>query len=223
MRWHAEEFLHYLIRWTLTKKYSLFLEPGAGSGRFSSYLSKDGYEVVALDFSRNSVAAIQSLEQTHIGLLHVVLADILHMPFRDSVFDVVFNEGVVEHFRKPHDVLGEMVRVTRRLGVVVLSVPNIYSFHTFGKLMTSGSISISKPYGFERSFSKNQLKGMFQLLRLKNVEVHGIGLFYGLARYTPFPICLTLYRVYLRLRNTKLGMLLTEVAGFHIIAKGEKI
>ncbi len=222
IRWYAEEFLHYLIGWSLTKQYSLFLEPGAGSGRFSYYLSKKGLEVVALDLSRSSVIAIRNLKQTRIGLLHVIRADILHMPFRDRAFDVVYNEGVVEHFPEPYRVLSEMVRVTRRLGIVIFSVPNVYSFHTLGKLMSSGSISISRPYGFEKSFSKNELKGMLQFLRLKSIEVHGIGLFYGVARYMPFPIYTTLYRMYAKLKSTKLGIFLTEFAGFHIIGKGEK-
>jgi SAM-dependent methyltransferase len=222
IRWFAEEFLHYLVNWSLDTQYLLFLEPGAGSGRFSYYLARRAREVVALDLSRNSVLAMRNLKPTGSGLLHVIRADILHMPFRDCAFDVVYNEGVVEHFPEPYRVLYEMVRVTRRLGLVIFSVPNVYSFHTLGKLMSSGSISISKPYGFERSFSNNQIKSMLQLLSLKDIEAHGIGLFYGIARYMPFPIYNVLYRAYTKFRRIKLGVLLTEFAGFHIIGKGEK-
>jgi SAM-dependent methyltransferase len=179
-------------------------------------------EVVALDISRSSVVAVQNLKHSGTGLLHVIRADILNMPFRDCAFDVVYNEGVVEHFLEPDCVLREMVRVIRTSGIIILSVPNFFSLHTFGKLMLSGSISVSKPYGFERSFSKNELKYMLRLLGLIDIEVHGIGLFYGVARYMPFPISTILYSLYTKLYNTKLGAFLTEFAGFQIIGKGIK-
>lgn len=222
IRWFAEEFLHYLLSWSLKTQYLLFLEPGAGSGRFSYFLAKRARRVVALDLSRNSVNCIRNLGREAGGLLEVIRADILNMPFKDGVFDVVYNEGVVEHFPQPYPVLCEMVRVTRKLGMIVFSVPNIFSFHTFGKLVTSGSIFISRPYGFERSFHKRDVHRMLQLLRLRNIEVHGIGLFYGVSRYMPSPVYEVLCRVYVKVRGTKYGLLLTEFAGFHIIGKGEK-
>jgi len=222
MPWYAEEFLQYLIRCSLAKPYVISLEPGAGSGRFSYHLSKRAFEAVALDLSRNSVLTIRNVARKRAGLLHVIRADILNMPFRDSVFDVVFNEGVVEHFSMPYRILYEMVRVTQSAGTVIFSVPNIYSFHTLGKLISSGSARISKPYGFELSFSKRQIKIMLHLLRLKNIEVHGIGLFYGIARYMPFPIYTMLYHFHRRLRRTKVGKVLTELVGFQVVGKGEK-
>jgi len=63
---------------------------------------------------------------------------------------------------------------------------------------------------------------MLHLLRLKNIEVHGIGLFYGIARYMPFPIYTMLYHFHRRLRRTKLGKVLTELVGFQVVGKGEK-
>jgi SAM-dependent methyltransferase len=155
-------------------------------------------------------------------ILHVVRADVLHMPFKDSVFDVVFNEGVVEHLQDPSSALGEMVRVTRKFGVVVFSVPNLYSFHTLGKFVLSGSAAISRPYGFERSFSKREVTGLFQRVGLENIVVHGIGLFYGFARYMPHPAFRVFHGIYVRVHCTKLGVRLTECFGFQLIGKGEK-
>lgn len=220
--WYADEFLHHLLCWTRAKQYHLFLEPGAGSGRFSVYLAKKGLEVVALDVSPYSVILMQSIKRKKTALLHIVRADIQHTPFRNNVFDAVFNEGVVEHFSEPYPILNEMARVTRRLGTIILGVPNIFSFHTLGKFITSGSTSISKPYGFEKSYSKNQINSMFQLLRLKEIEVHGVGLFYGIARYMPSKIYQAFYLVYRILRDTELGAFLTEFFGFQIVGKGVK-
>lgn len=220
--WYIGEFWDCLIGWVSLDKGLRFLEPGAGSGRLSYRLSRRGLEGVALDLSRNSVKGIQDLVSTRRVMLHVVRADILHMPFRDSVFDVVFNEGVVEHFQECERVFGEMVRVSRRRGMVVSSVPNLCSFHTLGKLVLSGSAMVSRSYGFERSFSKREFRELFHRVGLEDVAVHGIGFLYGFARYMPRPVFMILYRVYLRIHGTKLGMLLTERFGFQLIGKGEK-
>lgn len=226
--WYTEEFLHYLIKWSSPKRYTLLLEPGAGSGRFSYYLSKRGQEVVVLDLSRNSISMLKKLKNMSEGFLHVVRADILHMPLRDSKFDVVFNEGVVEHFADPNSVLREMAKVTAKYGTVIFSVPHTLSFHTLARQVLSRFFSASWrrklwPYGFERSFSKNEVRRMLQLANLENIEVHGIGFLYGFASYMPRRVHVLVHSVYVKLRDTKLGQVLTEHIGFQIIGKGAKI
>jgi len=226
--WYSEEFIRYLIKWSSARRHALLLEPGAGSGRFGYYFSNRGQEVVVLDLSRNSIAMLKKLKNMSEGLLHVIRADILHMPLRDSRFDVVYNEGVVEHFTDPNSVLREMARVTANRGTVVFSVPHTLSFHTFARQVLSRFFSAAWrrklwPYGFERSFSKNEVRHMLQLASLENVDVHGIGFLYGFARYTPRRVHVLLHSIYIRLRDTKLGQVFTEHTGFQMIGKGVKI
>ena len=221
IHWFAEDFLQYLIKWSSAKRQGLFLEAGAGSGGFSYRLSQRGCEVVALDLSRNSIFLLQKLKKMSKGFMHVIRADIRHMPFRDCVFDVVYNEGVVEHFQGPLCILKEMTRVLQRLGVLIFSVPNILSFHTPARSVATKLLG-GWPYGLERSFSKWEVKYLLCLLKLENVEAHGIGLFYGVGRNMPYAIRTLLYHVYLRLRGARLGRVLTECFGFQIVGKGEK-
>jgi ubiquinone/menaquinone biosynthesis C-methylase UbiE len=226
--WYSEEFIRYLIKWSSAKPYTLSLEPGAGSGRFGYYFSKRGKEVVVLDLSRNSIAMLKKLKDMSEGFLHVIRADILRMPLRDSSFDFVYNEGVVEHFTDPNPVLREMARVTANRGTMVVSVPHTFSFHTFARQVLSRFFSASWrhrlwPYGFERSFSKNEVKRMLQLVSLQNVEVHCIGFLYGFARYMPRRIHVLLHSIYIKIRDTKLGRVFTEQTGFQVIGKGVKI
>ena len=221
IQWYAEDFLQYLIKWSSAKRHALFLEAGAGSGRFSYRLSHRGCEVVALDLSRNSIFLLQKLKNMSKGFMHVIRADIRHMPFRDCVFDVVYNEGVVEHFHEPFCILNEMTRVLQRLGVLIFSVPNTLSFHTPARFAATKLLG-GWLYGFERSFSKSEMRSLLCLLKLENVEVHGIGLFYGVGQYMPYTIRTLLYHAYLRLQNARLGRILTERFGFQIVGKGEK-
>jgi SAM-dependent methyltransferase len=160
------------------------------------------------------------------GSMHVIRADIGHMPFRDCVFGVVYNEGVVEHFQRPFCILNEMARVLQRLGVLIFSVPNTLSFHTPARsVATKLHYYIAagiRFYGFERSFSKSEMRCLLRLVELENVEVHGIGLLFGVGRNMPHTIRTLLYQVYLRLRDARLGRVLTECFGFQIVGKGEK-
>jgi len=220
--WYAEEFLQYLVRLSSTQESALFLEPGAGSGRFGYHLSKRGIEIVALDFSRNSVRLLQTIKTKCGKGFHIVRADVLHMPFRDYTFHVVYSEGLVEHFLKPHYILREMTRVLRNFGILVFSAPNKFSFHTLGRFMVTKLMSKRWPYGYERSFSKNEVKRLLQSFGLKKIEVYGIGLFYGVGRYMPSPLQAFLNYINVRTRENKLGVVLTEHFGFQVIGKGEK-
>lgn len=220
--WYAEEFLQYLVRLSSTQESALFLEPGAGSGRFGYHLSERGIEIVALDFSRNSVRLLRKIKTECGKGFHIVRADVLHMPFRDYTFHVVYSEGVVEHFLKPHHVLREMTRVLRNFGILVFSVPNKFSFHTLGRFAVKKLMSDWWPYGYERSFSKNEVKRLLQSFGLKKIEVHGIGLFYGFGRYMPNALQAFLNYISTRTRENRLGAVLTEHVGFQVIGKGEK-
>lgn len=226
--WYTEEFLYYLVKWSSEKGHELFLEPGAGSGRFSYYLSKQGREVVALDLSRNSILLLRRLKNLGKGVFHVVRADILHMPFRDFTFGVVYSEGVVEHFAEPHTVVKEMTRVVAKSGILILSVPNTFSFHTFARDMLARFVPTFWrhrlwAYGFEKSFSRSHVNLMLRRAGLRSIDVHGIGLLFGIVRYMPHQVHNFLYVLYVRLRETMLWKTLTEYVGFQIIAKGEKI
>jgi len=105
------------------------LEVGAGSGRDALGLVREGAIGVVLDYSPASLALVarQAREQ---GLaVHLVRADALRMPFREGTFDVVFHQGLLEHFRDPQPLLRENVRITRRGGRVVVDVPQ--TFHPY--------------------------------------------------------------------------------------------
>lgn len=108
----------------------IILEPGAGSGRITLYLArKFSLMPILLDYSKESI----SLEQAFAAKLDVdaesVRGDVRRLPFRDDVFDIVWNEGVNEHFKgnERQRTFDEMTRVVKYDGVVTVFVPNAYS------------------------------------------------------------------------------------------------
>jgi SAM-dependent methyltransferase len=106
------------------------LEVGAGSGRDTLALVREGASGIVLDYSPASLELVrrQACEQ---GLVvHLVRADALAMPFRDGSLDVVFHQGLLEHFRDPAPLLRENARVTARGGRVVVDVPQTFHLYT---------------------------------------------------------------------------------------------
>lgn len=56
-----------------------------------------------------------------------VIADGLRLPVRDGSADVAFSSNVLEHVPDPMRLIGELIRVTRRDGLIYLAFTNWYS------------------------------------------------------------------------------------------------
>jgi ubiquinone/menaquinone biosynthesis C-methylase UbiE len=108
------------------------LEAGCGSGKFSVSLAVAGHKVVAMDYTMQMLENTRDLTavaEGYYGELEIALIqqDLNNLGFSDESFDIVFNEGVVEHWLDREArifVLREMARVTKRWGTVVIFVPN---------------------------------------------------------------------------------------------------
>jgi SAM-dependent methyltransferase len=88
--------------------------------------------------------------------VHLVRADALAMPFRDGAFDVVFHQGLLEHFRDPRPLLRENARVTGRGGRVVVDVPQ--TFHPYTALKQLLIACNAWFAGWETQFTPRQLE-----------------------------------------------------------------
>ena len=54
-------------------------------------------------------------------------ADLFQLPFPDNHFDLVFENGVIEHFKNYPEALLEMKRVVKKGGKIIVVFPNIYN------------------------------------------------------------------------------------------------
>ncbi len=73
----------------------LILDAGIGAGRFAEVVTRWGGEVVGVDLSYAVDAAYDNIGERR--NLHIIQADILHLPFREGIFDYVFSIGVLHH------------------------------------------------------------------------------------------------------------------------------
>lgn len=102
------------------------LSAGCGRGLVDYWLMQVfGWKITLLDNSPQCIKNLKrSLGKVERSRYELVTGSILAMPFAERSFDLVWNEGVVEHFSEAdyRRALAEMVRVSRRF--VLVDVPN---------------------------------------------------------------------------------------------------
>lgn len=151
---------------------SLILEPGCGSGLTSARLAKKGHKVVVLDISEN---ALKTARQNFVNLKLPFLgvkADICHMPFKNNIFDMVWNQGVIEHFNNPEVVVREMFRLIKQDGKLILYVPAFLSFLHITYFCLN-ALKLDKLWPFDRQifFKNSYLKKVMDLAGCSNINI----------------------------------------------------
>ena len=132
------------------------LEVGAGTGRDSFYMSKDGAELHLLDYSMNSLKLIKKAAPIDFPL-NAIGGDAFALPFKDGTFDVVFHQGLLEHFRKvkADALLSENIRVLKKGGLLIVDVPQRWHIYTIVKhILIAANAWFA---GWEREFSVREL------------------------------------------------------------------
>jgi SAM-dependent methyltransferase len=134
------------------------LEVGCGTALDSCLLASahGSVRAYACDLSERAVSVAQ---QNARGLgvpLTVFTGDLTALPFADGYFDLVFSQGVLEHFEEPGPAVREQVRVLRSGGTLVVDVPQKYNVYTLRKHQAMGEKRW--PWGWETEYSVRQLR-----------------------------------------------------------------
>lgn len=147
------------------------LEAGCGLGNGLKIFDNHGLECVGIDIS--TVAVKKTNEVPNINSAQ---ASILNLPFKEGIFDLTYNSGVIEHFHHPKDIdsIKEMVRVTIPGGRVIVIVPNMLCPWYF-LLKKTLDLFDRWPFGFESSYSVRGLKrAVNETGELKIKEIFGL-------------------------------------------------
>jgi len=156
------------------------LEVGVGCGYVLSKLTQRcGGRGVGVDNDPQAMDLAGRVATSFGVCIDRVRAQGERLPFADGSFDVVYSQGLIEHF--PPDtselLVAEHVRVLRPGGLLAVSVPNLLNpFHTWLKYREGTS------YRFypERSYTP---RGLAALLKRHGINVSGrdgYGLFWSL-------------------------------------------
>ena len=118
----------FLFRVFPDHQEKVVLEPGCGCGKFSLALALDGCEAYLIDVDHEVVEYARRVRGALNSLLgyplpvQIKVGDIHRMHFPESRFDLVFNEGVPQHWELEslrQGAIDEMTRVSKDLVMVM--------------------------------------------------------------------------------------------------------
>lgn len=115
------------------KKGDKILDIGAGTGKYSLSLDKEGYEVTAVELVKRNIQIINK-KNPH---LKTILGNALDLSMiKDNTYDIVLLFGPMYHLKKRNDqikALAEAKRVTKKEGIILVSYcMNDYAVITHG-------------------------------------------------------------------------------------------
>lgn len=177
-----DEILYeYLL--SIIKKPCNSIEVGCGSGRMSSFLAKDGFDITLVDFSFKAIKiALKNMELIK-KTPKAVLGDGFKLPFKNSAFDLVVSGGVLEHFENPIPMMKEMIRVIKSNGIFFAEIVPKKTRLIFAFDFMMDFFKGPEPL-IEYKFSKKKIISMCEQLGLKKLVVFPFGVLP--PRYFPF-------------------------------------
>jgi len=109
----------------------------AGAGHFGDAMAQRGWTVTHVDFNddRDDFVAADMNKR---------------LPFDDNTFDAVTCMEGIEHVLDPFHLVGELVRITRPGGRVILSTPNIAHYYSRIQFLLTGSYFNFNPFAIRK-------------------------------------------------------------------------
>ena len=129
--WSKKRIMDILDRYV--NKDLTVLDAGCGSGFFSNYFISKGCKVYSLDSSEKALEIARKITQNKSFeyLKRDLLDENLGFEFK-STFDLIFTDGLFEHFQREDQekIMKTFITMKKKEGLIVTFVPNRYSFWT---------------------------------------------------------------------------------------------
>jgi SAM-dependent methyltransferase len=106
--------------------------------------------------------------------LHAAQADVRDLPFPDATFDAIYSMGTIEHFDETERAVAEIARVLKPGGRAIVGVPNRHDPFLRPALVAVLHAVGLYGYGFEKSYSRRELRRMLERAGLTVVAETGI-------------------------------------------------
>ena len=120
---------------------SSVLDVGCGEQPFRGRIEARGGTYLGCDISQTAGKSVG------------VIGTITRLPFADRSFDVVLSSEVLEHVENPDGAFGEMLRVLKEGGYLIVTTPFLYPLHEepddYHRLTPHMLLSLARAYGAE--------------------------------------------------------------------------
>ena len=142
--------MHYIHRFAASG--SKVLEVGAGTGRYSIALAKEGMDVTAVELVEKNLNVLKQNSRgvDHISSFQGDATDLSR--FEDEVFDVTLVFGPLYHLYDAADIhkaIDEAIRVTKKDGVILFAFLSVFG------IMYANYLSGDWAEGQEENFTKD--------------------------------------------------------------------
>ncbi|MBR4360902.1 MAG: class I SAM-dependent methyltransferase [Clostridia bacterium] len=142
--------MHYIHRFAAPG--SSLLEVGAGTGRYSIALAKEGFHVTAVELVESNFSVLQK-NSRGIEQLKPVQGDATDLSsFADQSFDVTLVLGPLYHLYEKEDIhkaINEAIRVTKKNGMIFFAFISVYG------IMYANYLQGNWAAGMEENFTKD--------------------------------------------------------------------
>ncbi|MHB8512329.1 MAG: class I SAM-dependent methyltransferase [Actinomycetota bacterium] len=145
------------------------LDAGCGEGYGTQILASVASSVVGIDLERS---VVERAARRYSGV-HFEAASLESLHFEPESFDAVVTLQVIEHMRSPSDFVGEIARVLKPGGLLVIATPNRLTFSPSGIRNPFHTVEFSMTELrslIERAFKVEQALGAFHGTRIKRFE-----------------------------------------------------
>ena len=117
----------------LIKKYSKrkkIMEAGSGTGIISTYMASLGYDVTEVDIDDKILNLAKDISKKYIkkGKPKFIKKDLLKLDFKPKEFDVIFSNGVLEHFNDD-DIKKILKKELEQSSFVIIGIPTTFFNH----------------------------------------------------------------------------------------------
>ena len=147
------------------------LEVATGPGYVAMALAAVCREVVGLDLTPAPIAiAGRNRQERNIKNVRFQVGDAEHLPFGDGEFDIVVCRFAFHHFEDPSKILGEMCRVCRPGGTVV--VEDLFSSEDAERAAYYNRFENLRDHSHTRALALSELTGLMGRARVEIETVY---------------------------------------------------
>jgi 2-polyprenyl-3-methyl-5-hydroxy-6-metoxy-1,4-benzoquinol methylase len=135
-----------------------FCELGCGTSSLLFQIADYGVNCVGIDYSEQAIKSSEQYKNKHnYHNVKFVRDDCRDLKIKER-FDVVWSQGLLEHFEEPAAIIKQHMKIAKKNGVVIISMPYRYSFFSVWYLLTRPKILRKLwPWTDQNLYSKRDL------------------------------------------------------------------
>jgi len=146
------------------------IELGCGTSTSILALHNKIRELIGVDFSEEALRISKlNANKLKIRNIHFIQDDISKSRLNSNEYDVVWSQGLIEHFENLEKALSEHIRICKNGGWIIISIPSKYSyFYVWYFLSKLPLMKWLWPWSEQNFFTKNGIQK--NLSKVKKIE-----------------------------------------------------